>query len=164
MDVEQHIDRLARLDAARGHDPRPVGERATIAAARRDGAQLWLSGQVAARDGVLVAVGQVGAAVDVDTARRCARQCALNLLGVAEREVGLSQVQSVLRLTVYVSSAPQFAEQHIVADAATDVFRDVLGVEPHVRTALGVAALPLGSAVEADAVLIIRDDAAAPSA
>ncbi|MFD2767899.1 RidA family protein [Micromonospora eburnea] len=149
--------RIARLEQARAAEPRPVDVPATIATFRQEGNLLWLSGQVAAAENGLVATGTVGADVDLETARRCARQCALNLLAQAEQAVGLDTVESVLRITVYVASTPDFHAQHLVAHAATDVFTEVLGGSAHVRTALGVAALPLGSPVEADAVLVLRD-------
>lgn len=147
-----------RLAAAHNDGPRDVSEFHALAPARRVGNQLWLSGQVASKNGALVASGRVGADVDLDAARLAARQCALNLLEVAKSQLGdLSKVESILRLVVYVASDEKFIDQHLVAHAATDVFFEVLGDTPHVRTAIGVANLPTGSAVEADAVLLLND-------
>ena len=148
------------LDAARSGTPRPAGTRPKVAPATGPhGGVLRLSGQIALAGGELLAEGLVGDKVDLATARACARQCAINVLDVARRELGgLAAVEAVARLRVYVSSHPDFTDQHLVADAATDLVHEVLGTVPHARTALGVAALPKGSPVEVDADLIVRDN------
>jgi enamine deaminase RidA (YjgF/YER057c/UK114 family) len=153
------MDPDSLLDAARAGAPRPVGTRPEVAPATGPfGEVLRLSGQIAVARGEMLASGLVGAEVDLATARACARQCAINLLDVARRELGgLAAVQAVARLRVYVASHPGFTDQHLVADAATDLVHEVLGAVPHARTALGVAALPEGSPVEVDADLIVRD-------
>lgn len=154
---DDRADRHALLEAQRSAAPRSADHVGAISAVRRHDNQLWLSGQVAMRDGALVAAGRVGVEVDLETARRCAHQCALNLLDVAADALGgLNSVDSALRLTVYVASDPAFTQQHVVAHAATDVFTAVLGGATHVRTAFGVAALPLNSPVEVDAVLLLK--------
>jgi enamine deaminase RidA (YjgF/YER057c/UK114 family) len=150
------------LDAARAREPRPVGDRPPVAAAYLDpdGRVLRLSGQIAVSGGELTATGQVGGPVDLALARVCARQCALNLLDAARAHLGgLGRIRAVARLRVYVASEAGFTDQHLVADAATDLIHEVLGATPHVRTALGVPALPRNSPVEADAEFVL---AAAP--
>ncbi|TDD96426.1 RidA family protein [Actinomadura rubrisoli] len=117
------------------------------------------SGQVATRDGELIAEGLVGDTVDLPTAGECARQCALNVIEAVRAELGgLDAVTAVLRLTVYVASAPGLREQHLVADAATDVMLERFGARgKHARAAIGVAGLPLGSPVEVDAMFLVSD-------
>jgi len=153
------MDPDSLLEAARAGAPRPAGTRPEVAPATGPYSNvLRLSGQIAVVKGELLATGLVGAEVDLATARACARQCAINLLDVARRELGgLAAVQAVARLRVYVAGQPGFTDQHLVADAATDLVHEVLGAVPHARTALGVAALPKGSPVEVDADLIVRD-------
>jgi hypothetical protein len=159
---EQLMDPDSLLDTARVGAPRPTGSRPAVAAATGplDGV-LRLSGQIAVRGGELMATGKVGAQIDLDLARACARQCAVNLLDVARQRLGgLSGIRAVARLRVYVASDPNFTDQHLVADAATDLLHEVFGAVPHVRTALGVAALPRDSPVEIDADLILGVPAA----
>jgi enamine deaminase RidA (YjgF/YER057c/UK114 family) len=133
----------------------------TISACRRSGNQLFIAGQVARRAGTLVAEGRVGDQVDRATARRCARQCAINLLDAAHQYLGsLNSISSVISLTVYVASAPGFTEQHLVADAASSLLAEVVGGERPVRAALGMAALPINSPVEAQAIFELTDDVA----
>lgn len=116
---------------------------------------LVLSGQVAFVGADLLATGRLGDDVDVETGLRCARQCAINLLGRTQELLGsLSRVRQTLKLTVFIASAPGFREQHIVANGASDVFVDVLGsAGRHARSAIGLAELPLGSPVEVEAMI-----------
>ncbi|TDD35990.1 RidA family protein [Actinomadura sp. KC06] len=142
-------------------DPGPAGERPSVAAARRSGAVLIASGQVAARDGKLLAEGRVGDDVSLDTARACARQCARNVIAAVQNELGgLGAIEQVETVSVWVASAPGFTDQHLVADAATDLFTEVFGdgAGRHARVALGVAALPTGSPVEAQATFRLRPE------
>ncbi|MFF5257804.1 RidA family protein [Actinomadura viridis] len=160
-------DADARLDAAPA-EPGPAGGRPPVAAARRTGRTLIASGQVAVRDGRLLAEGRVGEDVTFDTARSCARQCARNVLAAVREELrgegGLGAVEHVEAVSVWVASAPGFTDQHLVADAATALFTEVLGdtAGRHARVALGVAALPTGSPVEVQATFRLRERPAVP--
>lgn len=128
---------------------------ATVRPLIRTGDLVMLSGQVALVGDQLLAVGRVGDDVDIETAQRCARQCTLNLLGRLREELGtLERITKVVKVTVFVASAPGFREQHVVANGASDVIRKVLGESGrHARAALGVAELPLGSPVEVEAIV-----------
>ena len=141
----------------------PAGPRPALLPLGLVGGLVVTSGQVAVRDGELIAKGPVGAAageVDLDTARECARQCARNVLTAVAAELGsLDRIAGVVRMTVYVASAAGFEDQHLVADAASDLVLEVLGADgDHARTALGVAGLPLGSSVEVDMILALHPD------
>jgi enamine deaminase RidA (YjgF/YER057c/UK114 family) len=118
-----------------------------------------LSGQIARdEDGELVAEGRVGAEVDVDTAVRCAETCARNVLaGLARVPGGLDAIERMVKLTVFVSSAPGFDSPHVVANGASHVILSALGDRGrHARSAIGVAALPFGSPVEVEAIARLR--------
>ncbi|GAA3941651.1 RidA family protein [Actinomadura viridis] len=145
-----------RMAAARASGPPAPGERPSIAPAGRLGSLLVSSGQTAVgADGRLIAEGRVGAEIDLAEARRCAWQCTLNVLDAVRADVGgLERIASTVRLTVYVAGVPEFTDQHLVADAATECLLRVLGPEVgrHARAAIGVAALPTGSPVEVEAV------------
>jgi enamine deaminase RidA (YjgF/YER057c/UK114 family) len=119
---------------------------------------LRLSGQIATHGGELIAIGRLGGEVGLELGAQCARQAALNLLGRAQDVLGsLSRVRQVLKLTVFVASAPGFRDQHIVADSASQVLTEVLReAGRHARAAIGVAELPLGSPVEVEATLAIE--------
>jgi enamine deaminase RidA (YjgF/YER057c/UK114 family) len=105
---------------------------------------IYLSGQVAMRDGSLVATGLVGEQVSLEVAQECGRQCAINLLNVLKAELGsLAKVKQVARVAVYVASADGFTDQHLVAHGASQLFIEIFGPEigAHARTAIGVKSL-----------------------
>lgn len=149
--VAQGSDADARFD--NGVDPARTFEDVSVAPLVRVGDQLIASGQVAVRDGELVATGLVGGDVDLATAQRAAGVCAHNVLAAVKAEVGSLNSVRVSRITVYVATAPGFTDQHLVAHGASAVMLDVLGPDRgrHARAALGLAGLPLGSPVEVDA-------------
>lgn len=131
----------------------------SLATVRRHGPTLYASGQIAVRNGKLLAAGLVGDTVDLPTAQRCAWQCAHNLLTAVGAELGsLDEISCVLRLGVYVASAAGFTDQPLVAHGASRLVLDVLGpvAGAHTRTAIGVRALPLGTPVEVDAIFATR--------
>lgn len=140
-----------RLRAA----PPSVG---TFVQTTRSGRTVFTSGQIAVDGGAgLLATGLVGADVDTETASLCARQCALNILAQLEEAYGLDNVIQVLKLNVFVASDPAFTGQHLVANGASAVLAEVLGeAGEHTRSAIGVAALPLGSPVEVEAIVELR--------
>jgi enamine deaminase RidA (YjgF/YER057c/UK114 family) len=115
----------------------------------------YVSGQVAMRDGALVATGLVGEQVSLKVAQECGRQCAINILSSVKSQLGsLSSIKQVNRIAVYVASADGFTDQHLVAHGASQLFIEVFGPEigSHARTAIGVKSLPLSSPVEVDAI------------
>ncbi len=106
-------------------------------------------------DGPIVSKGKVGLDLSLEDAQRAAALCAANVLRVVRAELGsLDRIVRVLRLGGYVSSPPDFTEQHLVMNGASQLFLDVLGeAGRHARSAIGVAQLPLGASVEVDAIL-----------
>jgi enamine deaminase RidA (YjgF/YER057c/UK114 family) len=143
---------LARLGHTLPEPPKPV---AAYIPFRRVGNLLFVSGQVAFRNGSLIATGAVPGQVSVEDARRCAEQCCLNGLAVIKSAVGsLSTVRQVVRLGVFVCSEPGFTEQPKVANAASELLVAVFGERGrHARAAVGSVALPLGSPVEIEFVV-----------
>ncbi len=119
---------------------------------------VFVSGAVPIAHGVLQFKGKVPTEVSLEDAQRAARLCAANNLRMVLQALGsLERVARVLRLTGYVNTAPDFTEQHLVINGASDLLRSVLG-EAGVggRTAVGMAQLPLNSAVETDLILELR--------
>lgn len=119
------------------------------------GTTVHVSGQIAMRDGQLVVRGRLGADVDISTGQECARACALNLLAQLQAAAGGSLValRQLVKVNVFVASDVGFDEQPQVANGASQLLLDALGpAGAHARSAIGVAALPLGTPVEIDAV------------
>ena len=120
---------------------------------------VYVAGQIAFEDdGSLRHVGRLGEEVGVADGQAAARRCALHLLAQLQAHLGsLERIERVLKLQVYVASAPGFVEQSLVANGASELLAAVLGEErAHTRTAIGVAALPFGAVVELDAIVACR--------
>ncbi|HEX4778895.1 MAG TPA: RidA family protein [Acidimicrobiia bacterium] len=109
-------------------------------------------------DGNLVHLGVVGADVTVEEGTEAARWCALNALSVLRDALGgLARVERVLTVLGFVASAPGFAQQPAVVDGASRLLFDVFGdAGRHTRSAIGVAALPRGGAVEIEVEVAVR--------
>lgn len=120
----------------------------------RSGSLVFTSGQLPMRAGALLGQGVVGRDVDVDSARQCAAQCALNALAAASTVCDLDEVVSVVKVTGYVASADGFTAQPAVVDGASSLLLLAFGeAGRHARAAVGVVALPLGAPVEVEIVL-----------
>lgn len=137
--------------------PTPVAPVANYVPVVRTGNLLFISGQLPRdAEGKLI-TGHLGADVDVATGQAAARLCAIHLLAQAKGFIGdLDQIVRVVKLTAFVNSTPDFADQPIVVNGCSDFFVDVLGDKGrHSRSAVGIAALPMNAAVEIEAVIEI---------
>jgi enamine deaminase RidA (YjgF/YER057c/UK114 family) len=124
----------------------------------RTGNLVFTAGQVAAGPDGLLAEGIVGAAIDMDTAVACARQCAINVMAQLKAAVGdLDAIEQIVKLTVFVASAPDFTQQHLVANGASELIGQVFGdAGRHARSAVGAPSLPTNSPVEVEAIVAVR--------
>jgi enamine deaminase RidA (YjgF/YER057c/UK114 family) len=106
----------------------------------------------------LVYRGKVGKDMTTLDAQGAARLCAVNLLRALRQEISsLDRVVRVLKITGFVQSASGYSEQHVVLNGASELFVDVFGeAGKHARAAVGVAELPLGAAVEVEAIIEVR--------
>jgi len=123
-----------------------------------DGLTVYCSGAVPFDGDLLTHVGKVPSVVKPDDAYKAAALCAANCLRNARSVIGsLDRIERVLRVTGYVYSDADFSEQHLVINGASQLLSDLLGENGfHARTALGVAALPLGSSVEVEMILRLK--------
>lgn len=147
--------RLADLGIRLPDPPSPFG---AYVEAVQTGNLLFLSGMLATAGHAVTMVGIVGKDLDVPKGRDAARTAALNVLAVARQHLGsLDRVSRVVRLGVSIAATPQFTEHPKVADAASELLRDVFGeaMMPS-RLVLGVASLPLGSPVELEVILEVK--------
>lgn len=144
-------ERLAELGLSVPEVAKPV---AAYVPAVRSGGYVHTSGQLPMRSGELVATGKVGAEVSLEVAVECAQQCALNALAAVRAEVGeLSAVARVVKVVVFVASAPDFTAQPQVANGVSELLGEVFGAAGiHARSAVGVAVLPLDAPVEVELV------------
>ena len=119
------------------------------------GGLLHVSGQLPFRDGKVI-TGRLGDGTSLEEGQEAARACGLMLVAQIKTALGgdLSRVKRIVKLGVFVASAPDFTYQPKVANGASDLMVALFGdAGKHARAAVGVAALPLGAAVEVDAVV-----------
>ena len=118
------------------------------------GKLVHISGQITMENGELKFIGKLGADYDVETGQKAARLCALNLVAQLKAAIGdLDKVTRVVKLNAFVNSAPDFTDQPKVVNGASDTMVEIFGdAGKHARSAVGVAALPLGVAVEIDGI------------
>lgn len=146
--------RLERLGIAL---PAPAAPAANYLPFMVTGDLLFTSGQLPLDNGKLTVTGRLGREADVAAGKAAARQCAINVLAQANAALGsLERIARLVKITVFVSSDPDFTEHHLVANGASDLFAEVLGeAGRHARAAVGVARLPLDAAVEVEAIFEI---------
>lgn len=115
-----------------------------------------VSGQLPFIDGELV-TGRLGEDVDLELGMRAARACGLMILAQLKTALGsLDKVERIVKLGGFVNSAGDFTQQPKVVNGASDLMVDVFGeAGKHARSAVGVPVLPLGAAVEIDAVVAL---------
>jgi enamine deaminase RidA (YjgF/YER057c/UK114 family) len=120
----------------------------------RSGNLVFLSGHIAKQDGKPW-VGQLGKNIDTDTGKAAARAIAIDLLGTLHAAVGdLNKVTRIVKLMSLVNSTPDFTEQHLVTNGASELIAQVFGAEvgSHARSAFGVAQIPMGACVEIEMI------------
>ena len=120
----------------------------------RSGNLLFVSGHISKRDGA-VFKGQLGRNLDTVQGKAAARDVAIDLLGTLQAATGdLMRVKRVVKLMGLVNSTPDFTEQHLVINGASELFGEVLGeAGQHARSAFGVAQIPMVAAVEIELIV-----------
>lgn len=144
-------DRLAQLQITLPPVSVPVAAYVPFV---RTGNLIFLSGHIARQDGKPW-VGQLGKNIDTATGQRAARAIAIDLMGTLHAAVGdLNKVKRIVKLMSLVNSTPDFTEQHLVTNGASELFAQVFGSDKgaHARSAFGVAQNPMGACVEIDLI------------
>jgi enamine deaminase RidA (YjgF/YER057c/UK114 family) len=144
--------RLQELGIELPPAPTPLG---SYVESVQTGNLLYLSGMLPVAGHEAKFVGRLGKEFDVEQGREAARAAALNVLSAAREHLGsLDKVTKVVKLAVYLATEGDFSAHPKVADAASELLRDVFGADRlPVRIVLGVASLPLGMPVEVEVVL-----------
>ena len=116
----------------------------------------YLSGQLPFVDGKLM-TGRLGEDVSLEDGQAAARACGLMIVAQLKAHLGdLSRVKRIVKLGVFVNSTGDFTDQPKVANGASELMQDLFGdAGRHARSAVGVPVLPLGAAVEVDAIVEI---------
>jgi len=137
---------------AMGIDIEDFTPSATLAPATRIGNTVYVSGHVSTGY-----TGKLGRDLDVETGKQAARVCAIDLLKAAYTITGSVDKLRLRKLLGAVNSMPEFTDQHLVINGASELFWELYDGELHARSALGFASLPNGFAVEIEAMFEIVD-------
>lgn len=119
---------------------------------------LFISGQVPMTPDGVKFVGKLGREFSIEEGQEAARICAINVLGVAKAAIGdLDRIQRMVKVVGFVNGVPDFQDAHKVVNGASDFITGVLGDAKgkHARSAIGMGHLPLGVAVEVEAIVEI---------
>lgn len=145
--------RLAELGVVLPAAPPPA---ANYVPFTRSGALLHIAGQIPKVGDKMLFVGKVGESISADEAKECAKVCIINFLAQVNRATdgNLDMVKQICKINVFVNSTPDFTQQPAVANGASDFLVSVFGdAGRHARSAVGVAQLPFGVAVEIDGIV-----------
>ncbi len=121
----------------------------------KSGSLIFTAGQLAMVNGAVQFPGLVGATIDMETAKKAARICAINVVAQlkAACDGDLERISRIVKITCFVASPPDFLDHPKVANGASDLFVDVFGeIGIHARSAVGVACLPFNACVEVEAL------------
>ena len=153
--TDAEIDqKLAELGLSLPEAAAPVAAYVPVVVA---GGLAHVSGQLPFLDGVLVK-GRLGEDVDIQKGYAAARACGLMVLAQLRASLGsLDRVERIIKLGAFISSTGDFTDQPKVANGASELMAAVFGdAGKHARSAVGVPVLPLGAAVEVDAIVAVR--------
>ncbi len=149
MTIENNIK---KLKIVLPNAPDPVG---SYVASKIVGNLLYISGQISIDENGNLIKGKVGKDLNVDQGYQAAKRCALNIISQTKKacDNDLSKVKTCVKLTGYVNSAEDFTDQPKIINGASDVVSSIFGeAGKHTRAAVSVNSLPLGVAVEVDAI------------
>ena len=137
--------------------PQPAAPVASYVPAVEVGGLLYISGQLPFIDGKVV-TGRLGENVSLEQGEAAARACGIMLIAQMKKALGsLDRVARIVKLGAFVACDPHFTDQPLVANGASDLMVQVFGpAGQHARSAVGVPVLPLGAAVEIDAIVAVR--------
>lgn len=152
MDIYKRLEQLGiELPAP----PKAGGDYVHV---RQCGDQLFISGQCPILNGKPVVTGKVGSDITIEQGQQAARVCILNMLSALDNYLGdLNRLEGVIKMVVFVASAPGFGKQPAVADAASGMLFEVFGDKGrHARSTVGTNELPINIPVEIEAILQVK--------
>lgn len=135
--------------------PKPAPALANYLPAVHTGSFIFTSGQLPFKDGKLMAIGLLGRELGTEAGKLAAKWCAVNVLAQIRDMLGsFDNLKRIVKINVFVASTPDYTEQHLVANGASDFLVAALGDRgQHARAAVGVAVLPIDAPVEIDAII-----------
>ena len=149
MNFDSKLKEL-NIDLPKAADP--VG---SYVATKITGKLLYISGQISMNENGELIKGKLGKELNTEAGYNAAKRCALNIIAQAKKACAndLSKIKSCIKLTGFVNSTDEFIEQPKVINGASDLIVSVFGnFGMHTRAAVSTNSLPLGVAVEVDAI------------
>ena len=127
--------------------------------AMRTGSLVFTAGQLPMVEGELAATGRLGAEISPEEGAELAKICGLNAIAAVKSVIGdLDRVVRVVKVVGFVASTPDFTSHPAVVNGASNLFKEAFGeAGVHARSAVGVAALPLGAPVEVEMIVEVAD-------
>ena len=154
--MSQILDRLNKLKISLPEPKAPVG---AYVATKIVGKLLFVSGQVSIDEGGNLVKGKIGKDLDIEQGYNAAKRCGLSLISHAKVACkgDLEKIKTCVKLTGYVNSLDNFTDQPKIINGASDIIAKILEEKgEHTRAAVSVNSLPLGVAVEVDAIFEIN--------
>lgn len=156
----RHVQRRAMTAESPSRSPQPTvnlpdppNPAASYASVRRKDDLLFISGQLPFVDGVLPISGKLGREMDTNAGQEQARVAMLNAIAVAARAAGDVRALRAIQLTIFVASDPNYLEQHIVANGASETLMNLLGERgQHARTTVATPCLAMNAPIEVQAL------------
>jgi enamine deaminase RidA (YjgF/YER057c/UK114 family) len=147
--------KLNELKIALPEAPKPV---AAYIPAKQTGKLVFTAGQLPMVNGELISKGLLGQEVEIDEANKAARICTLNALAAIKGVIGdLDRIKQIVRVVGYVASVPTFTNQPAVVNGASELLLEIFGENgKHVRSAVGMAVLPLNASVEIELIVEVE--------
>jgi enamine deaminase RidA (YjgF/YER057c/UK114 family) len=148
-------EKIKQLGFAIPTAPKPL---ASYIPAVQTGNLVFTAGQLPIKDGILAFKGKLGKELGEDEGKKAAQLCTLNCLSVIKDEIGsLDKIDKIIKLTVFVGSSEGFINHPQVANGASDLIKDIFGENgKHVRSAVGVAELPMNAPVEIEMIVKLK--------
>ncbi|NVD28871.1 RidA family protein [Parasphingorhabdus flavimaris] len=153
-------DNIESALTARGIElPTPAAPVASYVPAVEAGGLLYISGQVSMSDGKLI-TGRLGDDMSLEEGQQAAKACALMIAAQIKKAAGsLDRVDRIVKLGVFVNSTAEYTDHPKVANGCSDMMAVIFGAGgQHARSAVGVSSLPLGVAVEVDAIIALKPE------
>ena len=148
-------NKLKELNIELPNAPDPVG---AYVAFKKIGNLLFISGQLPiSKDGKMIK-GKIGAGLDLEDGQRASKLCVINILAQVKKALNgdLNKVKNCIKITGFVNSTDDFKDQPKVINPASETLSTVFGANgKHTRAAISTNSLPLGAAVEIDAIFEI---------
>ena len=148
-------ENLKKLNIELPNAPDPVG---AYAAFKKIGNLLFISGQLPiSKDGKIIK-GKIGAGLNLEDGQRASKLCVINILAQVKKALNgdLNKVKNCVKITGFVNSIDDFKDQPKVINPASETLSSVFGINgKHTRAAISTNSLPLGAAVEIDAIFEI---------